>query len=107
MVVKHSNPKTATANAMADVQRTLESAASTLLPQEKTDIAIDVPAERPGTALQFLNIRISETEKAVFKSFFYKYGFTLSSGCLLAMRYMQQLVDEGKIEITKTGIRER
>jgi hypothetical protein len=32
---------------------------------------------------------------------------TLSSGCLMAMRYLHQLTEDGRVEVTRTGIREK
>jgi hypothetical protein len=106
MAVIKKNPTAATSQAMANVQKTLEAQALGSPPIDPINVGeLDAPP-LAGKNVGLLAVRISEEEKALFKSLFARFGLSLSGGCLLSMRYLQQLLDEKKIEITKTGIRE-
>jgi len=65
-----------------------------------------IPAVEPDGKQKPISLRVPETENNRFRALFAKHGLNMSEGCIMAITYVAEMAEDGRLKISKAGIRE-
>jgi selenocysteine lyase/cysteine desulfurase len=69
-----------------------------------TEVVSTAEPDKGEKATKLISFRLNEYDHRRIKALFAKAGLSMGTGCALAARYLADLMERGKIDVSRSGI---